>query len=69
MRTLTFLYIILIQQFLSRANDYSHPKDHTLSKQNFLHTFPVLEKEWSISFEVNPSWYEEGAKNISHLVS
>ena len=50
------------------VNYYSHPNEHQLSKNYFLHTFRVLEKEWSISFEVNPSWYEEGTRNFLHLV-
>ena len=69
MRSLTFVYVFLIQHCLSGANednDFSHPNEHMLSKNFFLHTFPALEKEWNISFEVNPSWYEEGAMNILH---
>ena len=50
------------------VNYYSRPNEHQLSKNYFLHTFPVLEKEKSISFEVNPFWYEEGTRNILHLV-
>ena len=36
-------------------------------KGRHVHTFPVLAKEWKVSFEVNPSTYEDGWRNILHL--
>ena len=41
--------------------------EHVLVKNRLLHTFPVLAKEWKVSFEVNPSTYEEGWRNILRL--
>ena len=56
MGSLTFIYVFLIQLFLSWAkevNDYSHPNEHVLIENSLLHTIPVLEQEWNISFEVS----------------
>ena len=67
----TILYGFWNQIHLSTANeenDYSLPEEHWLSKNSLLHTFPSLEQEWNISFEVNPTRVEEGERNILHLV-
>ena len=58
------------QALSSRANEengYSLFEEHTLAKNTILKTFPVFDKEWSISFEVNPSHFEPGEKSILYL--
>ena len=58
------------QALSSRANEensYSLFEEHSLAKDFTLKTFPVFEKEWSITFEVNPSHYEQGTRNILYL--
>ena len=58
------------QALSSRANEensYSLFEEHTLAKNTLLRTFSVFEKEWSISFELNPSHYEQGLSNLLYF--
>ena len=60
----------MIETLSSRTNEetsYSFLKEHWLGKHIILKRFPVFEKEWSITFEVNPSRYEDGVRNILDL--
>ena len=63
--------IIRMDQTLSSTaneeNGYSLFEEHTLAKNTILKTFPVFQNEWSISFEVNPSYYERNDRNILYL--
>ena len=71
MRCMTLIFVLLSKQFLTRAtaeNDYFLPQEQWLGRNYLPHTFPALQQEWSISFEVNPKSYEEGIRDILHLV-
>ena len=62
--------VLLVLTLVSIASDedsFSLSEEHGLVRGRLLHTFPVLAKEWKVSFEVNPSTYEDGWRNILHL--
>ena len=51
----------------SEENSFSLSEERQLVKGRLLHTFPVLAKEWKVSFEVKPSTFEDGWRNILRL--
>ena len=62
--------VLLVETFVliaSEEDSFSLSEERQLVKNGLLHTFPVLAKEWKVSFEVNPSTYESGWRNILHL--
>ena len=62
--------VFLVQTLVSIASEedsFSLSEERWLLKGRLVHTFPVLAKEWKVSFEVNPSTYEDGWRNILHL--
>ena len=68
---LTRLWCVLLVQTLvsvaSEEGSFSLSEESQLVKGRILHTFPVLAKEWKVSFEVKPSTFEEGWGNILRL--
>ena len=62
---MTLCCVILVQPLVSiEENEYSALEERELEKGRRLYTLPILAKEWKVSFEVNPSSYEEGWRNI-----
>ena len=62
--------VLLVQTLVSIASEedsFSISEEHQLVKGRLLHTFPVLAKEWKVSFEVKPSRFEDGWRNILRL--
>ena len=68
MRLLTLCCVLLVQPLVSiEGNEYSALEERELEKGRLLYTLPNLAKEWKVSFEVNPSSYEEGFRSILRL--
>ena len=68
MRLMTLCCVLLVQPLVSiEGNEYSALEENDLVKGGRLYTLPILAKEWKVSFEVNPSSYEEGFRNILQL--
>ena len=62
--------VLLVQTLVSIASEegsFSLAEEHQLVKDNLVHTFPVLAKAWKVSFEVKPSSYVFGWRNILRL--
>ena len=65
---MTLCCVLLVQPIVSiEGNEYSALEERELEKDRLLYTLPNLAKEWKVSFEVNPSSYEEGFRSILRL--
>ena len=61
------LFVCISPSIAIVKNSFPLSREREILDGELLHTLPVLGKEWKVSFEVNPSTFEEGWRNILRL--
>ena len=63
-RSLLFLSFPVV--FAEWENLYSHQDELTLGRGKILHVIPILQKEWKVSFDLMPTKFYNGWRNVFH---